>query len=129
MRRIEDVEAVKDQLSCGELMSFPDTFEEFAEQYGFTDKKEYYSNGIEFIPVFRVKQWLEHISSVTPQEPRTGQWIKYCRPRCGEQHYQCTSCDEYFNFGLYSDYYKKAFKFCPNCGARMVEPQESEVEE
>lgn len=60
------------------------------------------------------------------QEPKTGHWIKYGIPRCGEQHYKCTNCDEYFNFGLYSDYYKKAFKFCPNCGAKMVEAQESE---
>ena len=48
--------------SRGEIMDFPDTFEEFAEQYGFTDKKEYYSNGIELIPVFRVEQWLEHLN-------------------------------------------------------------------
>lgn len=52
-------------------------------------------------------------------EPKKGHWIKYGIPRCGEQHYKCTNCDEYFNFGLYSDYYKKAFKYCPNCGAKM----------
>lgn len=60
------------------------------------------------------------------QESKTGHWVKYGIPRCGEQHYKCTNCDEYFNFGLYSDYYKKAFKYCPNCGCRIVEPQESE---
>lgn len=57
------------------------------------------------------------------QEPKIGHWIKYGIPRCGEQHYKCTNCDEYFNFGVYSDYYKKAFKFCPNCGAKMVESE------
>lgn len=62
-------------------------------------------------------------------QPKTGHWIKYGIPRCGEQHYKCTNCDEYFNFGLYSDYYKKAFKYCPNCGCHMVEPQESEDKE
>ncbi len=99
---IEDVTAVKDQLPCSNQMDFPDTFEEFAKDYGFKDKDEVYTNGSELIPVFRVKQWLEHISttvidiiqdmhglaradvisdavnriitmpSVTPQEPR---WI------------------------------------------------------
>lgn len=59
---IEDVEAVKDQLPCGEQMDFPDTFDEFAKDYGFKDKDEVYTNGSELIPVFRVKQWLEHIS-------------------------------------------------------------------
>lgn len=60
---IEDVEAVKDQLPCGEQMDFPNTFDEFAKDYGFRDKKEIYTNGSELIPVFRVKQWLEHIST------------------------------------------------------------------
>lgn len=60
---IEDVEAVKDQLPCGEQMDFPNTFDEFAEDYGFKDKDEVYTNGSELIPVFRVKQWLEHIST------------------------------------------------------------------
>ena len=73
----------------------------------------------------KVVKCLETLPPVTPQ-PKIGHWIKYGIPRCGEQHYKCTNCDEYFNFGLYSDYYKKAFKFCPNCGCRMVEPQESE---
>ena len=71
----------------------------------------------------------DRILKALEQEPKTGHWIKYGIPRCGEQHYQCTNCDEYFNFGLYSDYYKKAFKYCPNCGAKMVEPQESEDKE
>lgn len=44
-----------------EQMEFPNTFDEFAKEYGFNDKKEVYTNGSELIPVFRVKQWLEHI--------------------------------------------------------------------
>lgn len=51
---------------CGEQMDFPNTFDEFVKDYGFKDKDEVYTNGSELIPVFRVKQWLEHISSVTP---------------------------------------------------------------
>ena len=41
-------------------MEFPNTFEEFAEQFSFKDKDEVYTNGIDLIPVFRVQQWLEH---------------------------------------------------------------------
>lgn len=41
-------------------MEFPETFKEFAEDYGFKDSKEVYTNGSELIPVFRVEQWLEH---------------------------------------------------------------------
>ena len=43
-----------------EQMEFPETFEKFAKEYGFKDDKEVYTNGSELIPVFRVKQWLEH---------------------------------------------------------------------
>jgi len=42
-------------------MEFPKTFDEFANDYGFTDDKEIYTNGSHLIPVFRVKQWLDHI--------------------------------------------------------------------
>lgn len=44
----------------GEQMEFPATFDEFAEQYKIVDKKEVYTNGTALIPIFRVKQWLEH---------------------------------------------------------------------
>lgn len=43
-----------------EVMSFPETFDEFADQYKIVDKQEVYTNGTELIPIFRVKQWLDH---------------------------------------------------------------------
>ena len=48
-----------------EQMKFPDTFEEFVEQYGFIDSEEIYTNASWLIPVFRVNQWLEHIQKPT----------------------------------------------------------------
>ena len=48
---------------AGDIMDFPKTFDEFANFYGFKDKDEVYTNGSELIPVFRVKQWLEQIST------------------------------------------------------------------
>ena len=47
-------------------MSFPATFDEFAEQYQIVDKQEVYTNGTELIPIFRVKQWLDH-ADVAPK--------------------------------------------------------------
>ena len=47
-----------------DVMNFPETFEEFAEQYKIVDKKEVYTNGTELIPIFRVKQWLYDRPSV-----------------------------------------------------------------
>lgn len=62
---------------------------------------------------------LQKLPSVTPKG-KTGKWIKYSVPRDGEQHYQCTNCEWYVNFGIWGHVYTKQFKYCPNCGARMV---------
>lgn len=47
----------------GEMMEFPETWEEFEKDYGFDDKEEVYTNGARLIPSFRVKQWLDHIEA------------------------------------------------------------------
>ena len=44
----------------GDIMEFPETVEEFMEEYKMVDKHEIYSNGIEYVPIFRMKQWFEH---------------------------------------------------------------------
>ena len=46
-----------------DLMTFPETWEEFEKSYGFTDSEEVYTNGSRLIPSFRVKQWLDHEES------------------------------------------------------------------
>jgi len=58
---------------------------------------------------------IKALPSVTPQESKTGHWIK---SNIGGAKV-CSVCNAHM--GLSS------FKFCPSCGARMVEPQESEV--
>ena len=55
----------------GEQMEFPETFEKFAKEYGFKDNKEIYTNGSELIPIFRVKQWLEHDNKLRTIETDT----------------------------------------------------------
>lgn len=51
-----------------DMMTFPDTWEEYEKQYGFNDKDEVYTNGSRLIPSFRVKQWLEHLPTVAKKE-------------------------------------------------------------
>lgn len=51
-------------------MEFPETFEDFAKEYGFKDSEEIYTNGAELISVFRVKQWIEHEMSVEQYRQR-----------------------------------------------------------
>ena len=81
-------------------MMFPETWEEFEEQYGFTDRFEMYSNGERLIPSFRVKQWLCHL-----EEKRHAKW------KLDGSVYKCSNC------GNAEPYYD--FSYCPCCGARM----------
>ena len=40
-------------------INFPETIEEYMEEYKIVDSEQIYTNGVELIPVFRIKQWLE----------------------------------------------------------------------
>ena len=44
----------------GDIMTFPASVEEFMEQYKMTDTEHVYSNGTEYVPIYRMKQWFEH---------------------------------------------------------------------
>lgn len=80
-------------------MTFPDTFEEFAEQYKIVDKKQVYTNGVEFIPIFRVEQWLEHQSNQATKrigEPLTDEEIIKALKCCSEHKaIRCRECPLY----------------------------------
>lgn len=58
------------------------------------------------------------------QEPKTGHWIEVTNGRGG---HECNICHEYAPSYRSGDEYLT--KYCPDCGCRMVEPQESEVKE
>lgn len=42
------------------MMIFPETIDEFIDNYSFFDKEQIYTNGGRLIPVFRIYQALEH---------------------------------------------------------------------
>lgn len=46
----------------GDMMTFPATVEEFMEQYKMTDYEKVYSNGTEFVPIYRMRQWFDHVN-------------------------------------------------------------------
>ena len=58
--------------------------------------------------------------SVTPQEPKTGHWIGIDEEP--HEDYECDMC----GYVIWAIDNLEEYKFCPNCGAKMVEPQESE---
>lgn len=64
----------------------------------------------------QVVKGIHALPSVTPQEPKTG----YREYNDIYDHYLCGNCKT-----IVMDY----DNFCPNCGAKMIEPQESEVQE
>lgn len=93
-----------------DMMTFPETVEEFMEQYKITDTKQIYTNGTELIPIFRMKQWFEH-----KPERKTARWEEHIfdgimggRPRA----LMCTQCN-YISLCVYN--------FCPQCGAKMLD--------
>ena len=64
---------------------------------------------------------IERLPSVNPRpQPKTGQWIEYDHG-LDAKYYQCSICKG-FDCGTKG-------KYCKWCGTKMVEPQESEVEE
>lgn len=66
-----------------------------------------------------VRDKVKDLPSVNPQEPKTGHWIPtYGNVKCSV----CGSVEESRRVG-------KATHYCDFCGAKMVEPQESEDKE
>lgn len=65
---------------------------------------------------------LKDMPSVRPQEPKTGHWIL-------DETDNSITCDKCGCLIWANDICNGDAHYCPNCGARMVEPQESEDKE
>ena len=73
---------------------------------------------------YHLTKQYEYIENAPTVEPKIGHWIEY-KP----DYHRCSNCNKDAfvkwspskrdNVDVLTDY-------CPNCGARMVEPQESE---
>lgn len=94
--------------AMSDMMTFPDTWEEFEKLYGFNDAEEIYTNNSRLIPSFRVKQWLDHLPSV---QPRRGKWAG----KGDSEGFGIFICDNCGKFAMME------YDFCPNCGADMRE--------
>lgn len=115
----------------GDCMTFPETFEEFAEQYKIVDTEEVYTNGTELIPIFRVEQWLEHqgekeekhecvIGLVCTHESVFLTTLEELKKHVQWQKKLWSSAydlSDYFN-GVVG-YAFEQFKFCPLCGKKI----------
>lgn len=92
-----------------DMQTFPETVDEFMEHYKIIDTEQIYTNGVELVPIFRMKQWFEHL------ERKKGKWIDGRCDQCGG--------DAPF-WSLASTYYRS--RFCQHCGARMEECDETD---
>ena len=63
---------------------------------------------------------IENLPPVTPK-PKMGQWVLL--DECSNSGYYCSECHKKLVREGWSGTVKK-IKYCPNCGCRMVEPQE-----
>ena len=81
----------------------------------------------------RQNQWehdvdaIKALSPVTPK-PKVGHWIEIAQYSDGKHKIECSECKGLiFSRGHTNSFMvKNEYKFCPHCGKRMVEPQESE---
>ena len=64
------------------------------------------------------KVWADGIIKALAQELRKGHWNDL--PKYKDIAWHCSECKHFTTM---------KHNYCPNCGAKMVEPQESEVEE
>lgn len=93
---------------------FPATVEEWMESNKIVDTEHIYTNGSEMVPIFRMRQWFQHVAALPAIEPRRGKWIlkenifKVAVAYCSA----CYEIDSHMP------------NFCPNCGADMREVRE-----
>ena len=89
----------------GDAMWFPETFDEFVNHYSFVDHQQVYTNGTELIPVFRVKQWMDHKNANESVE--YGHWETWAEKFLGVFCSVCHKLSEHKS------------NYCPNCGKIM----------
>ena len=58
------------------------------------------------------------------QEPKTGHWIEQ-EGYDGDTYYDCSECGDSWTT-IDGTPWQNGMNYCPNCGVKMIEPQESE---
>ena len=88
------------------------------EQYKMTDTEHVYSNGTEYVPIYRMKQWFEHcrnqqFPAADVATVQHGRWGTHSdRP----DSLICSICNCGFDMWKHDPH-----NYCPNCDAKMQE--------
>lgn len=102
-----------------EKMIFPETVDEFMEQYKVVDTEKVYTSGIELVPIFRMKQWFEHLPAV-PQEMSASELYSVYQRICKEYNLKrkpvrCYECPLYVDCPRIGE----ALRMVMVCGPRI----------
>lgn len=104
----------------GEIMQFPETVEEFMQQYKITDSEQIYTNGAELVPIFRMQQWFE---------AHKQRWIP-CSERLPENGQDVLCWYQYFRYGNYNrlwQTYGIGFQYNGNWGGEVSTGRDTKV--
>lgn len=83
-------------------------------QFMITNGKYPDEDYVQFID--RLVKELENMPSVTHTEQKTGHWIRVDKTKV-----KCSACEV---IHMIAQYPNAKISWCPNCGAKMIEPQE-----
>jgi len=80
--------------------------------------------------LLNAEQFIHLLPPVRPQEPKTGHWIEDTNGTYTDNHdtWECSECG-HAQILLEGTPKDNDYNYCPNCGAKMIEPQESEVQD
>lgn len=112
-------------------MEFPPRWQDFAEVYSFVDVEKIYTNGSILMPIFRVKQMIEHyFVNVLGKHDYCPLFVA-SRRVCNDisdndDKFVCSNCGTLLliwdngEYSLYVDGAGDYPNYCPNCGAKVV---------
>lgn len=78
-----------------------------------------YGNGLEPDGYCVNVEDIQALPSVTPQEPKRGQWISRWYAGHNLHFHVCSECNEEFSCDMETGISINNYRYCPNCGAKM----------
>ena len=122
---LKELKQLREQEPCEDAISRQTAINSLGEQpLNWTDER-YEKQAVE--DWLDTKKMLQELPSIQPKV-KTGHWATQNIHNC-HTDFKCSVCGYTHNFmHLYGEP-TADYNYCPNCGAKMIEPQESEGED
>jgi hypothetical protein len=139
---LEELKQLREQKPCEDAISRTQALSDYADWYGYGYRDNAFYKLLKGMPSVTPKtecscdqiKWerdmaiaqLNELGYGLGEKPRTGHWIEGQTNNPNVHNILCSCCFEgYPSKGhANSQYTREKFKYCPNCGAKMIEPQE-----